>query len=84
MMEATRVVVMDRELLDASRMSVLNLFPEYAEKVILFSRLTGKDEDVDDRGEHATEIDYRSTVEHIERVLLEGLDQLLFEVGSSV
>lgn len=77
MEEAAAVVVMDQELLTSHRMSVHRLFPEHRQKAHLFGELVGEQQDVDDRGEHASQDAYRAAVEQIEHVLTEGLDRLL-------
>lgn len=73
MKQADIVIVMDQELLRFTCMK----FPEYKNKIRLFSNLIEREEDIRDLGEHATSGDYQSAIVNILTMLQQGIPRLI-------
>lgn len=73
MKQADIVIVMDRELLRFTCMK----FPEYKNKIRLFSNLIEREEDIRDLGEHAIAESYHDAIVEIVTVLRQGIPQLI-------
>lgn len=71
------VIAMDRRVLQDDPHSLWVQFPEARNKMILFSALAGKEDDVEDCGETVDKNIHRKTILFIENVLKEHYEKII-------
>ncbi len=74
---ASIILAMDRPVLSQKQNSLLNQFPDLSTKMLLFSELAGKIEDVPDVGGVADVTIHRASVEMIHSIIEKHFEDLL-------